>query len=99
MPGFVLAPAAVDDLSEIWLHIAAESAATADRIENQMFEAFERLAQHPGLGHRREDLTDRDVRFWPVESFVIVYLETADEVQIVAVVRGTRDIPTILRFR
>ena len=31
------------------------------------------LGSQPGIGHLREDLTRRPVKFWPVYSYLIVY--------------------------
>ena len=35
--------------------------------------AFARLADNPGIGHAREDLTSGPVKFWPVVSYLVVY--------------------------
>lgn len=69
----MLAPEALQDLEDIWDFIAADNATAADKLEDEFFEAFERLARRPGMGHTRCDLTERDVRFWPVDSYLIVY--------------------------
>ena len=58
-----------------------------------LFAAFERLAALPGLGHRREDLTDRPLRFWTVEAYLVIYRAERTPIEIVAVTRGGRDIP------
>ena len=62
---------------------------------DELFEAFEHLAEWPGSGHTRRDLTQRDVRFWPVRSYLVVYREKAP-LQIVAILHGARDIPSII---
>jgi hypothetical protein len=28
---------------------------------------------HPGMGHRREDLTPCPILFWPVGAYLIIY--------------------------
>jgi hypothetical protein len=38
----------------------------ARHVLGQITKALRFLADTPGAGHRREDLTDEDVRFWPV---------------------------------
>ena len=58
--------------------------------------ACRRLAEHPGIGHRREDLTDKPVRFYPVYSFLIIYDPASYPLAIVRVLRGAQDIVTIL---
>ena len=51
------------------------------------------------MGHTRRDLTDRDVRFWPEGSYLIVYRELPEALQVVAVLHGSRDVPEIMRKR
>jgi plasmid stabilization system protein ParE len=53
----------------------------------------------PGLGHRREDLTDRPLRFWTVDAYLVIYRAERTPIEIVAVTRGGRDIPRLLRHR
>jgi len=61
---------------------------------------LERIADMPGIGHRREDLTPYPVLFWPVGAYLIIYrAEARRPVEIVAVTQGARDIPSFLRRR
>jgi plasmid stabilization system protein ParE len=69
MAGYVLSVAADLDLDEIWEYIAADNIDAADRWIGKLFEACEALARAPGMGHKREDLTDYPVLFWPVGSY------------------------------
>ena len=71
MTSYILAPEALQDLQELWDYIAAENLDAADRVMDTLFAAFERLATMPGLGHRREDLTDRHLRFWTVDAYLV----------------------------
>ncbi len=71
---FVLAPQAALDLVEIWRYIKEETSLTiADRVESAIREKIEFLARTPGAGHSRRDLTDEDVKSFPVHSYLIVY--------------------------
>jgi plasmid stabilization system protein ParE len=63
---------------------------------DELFESFEQLAEWPGSGHARHDLTQRDVRFWAVRSYLVVYREKAAPLQIVAILHGARDIASII---
>lgn len=56
---------------------------------------MERLAEAPGLGHFREDLAPEPVRFWPVYSYLIVYLPDSDPLQVLRVLHGARDVAAI----
>jgi toxin ParE1/3/4 len=99
MAGYELAPEALSDLQSIWDFIAADSPVAADRLVEDFFEAFEQLASWPGMGHRRTDLTNRAVRFWPVRTYLVVYREHPEGVQIAAVLHSSRDIPLLLENR
>jgi plasmid stabilization system protein ParE len=99
MTAYILAPEALQDLQELWDYIATENLDAADRMIDTLFAAFERLAAMPGLGHRREDLTDRPLRFWTVDTYLVIYRAERTPIEIVAVTRGGRDIPRLLRRR
>ncbi len=59
MTGYVLSIDADLDLDENWEYIAADNIGAADRWIEKLFDAFEALARTLGMGHKREDLTDR----------------------------------------
>jgi toxin ParE1/3/4 len=95
----VLSPEALQDAQDIWDFIAANNVAAADTLEDEFFEAFEMLAQRPRMGHTRCDLTEQDVRFWAVGSYLIVYRTSPTELQIIAVLHGARDVAEVIRKR
>jgi plasmid stabilization system protein ParE len=99
MTPYILAPEALQDLQELWDYIATENLDAAGRMIDTLFAAFERLAAMPGLGHRREDLTGRPLRFWTVDAYLVIYRAERTPIEIVAVTRGRRDIPRLLRHR
>jgi plasmid stabilization system protein ParE len=71
---YVLAPQAARDLVEIWRYVKQESSReTADRVESVIRGKFVYLAEFPGGGHWRRDLTEAPVRFFSVYSYLIVY--------------------------
>jgi len=92
-------PDAFADLNDIWEFIALDNIPAADGLENEFFEAFEMLAERPRMGHTRSDLTQRDVRFWPVGSYLIVYRSIRTTLEIVAVLHGARDVAEVIRKR
>ena len=63
MTGYVLGKDTDLDLDEIWEYIAADDVEAADRWTGKLFDAFEALGKAPGMGHKREDLTDYAVLF------------------------------------
>jgi len=96
MSSFRLAPEAARDIEEIWEYIARDSVRAARRVRLGLLAACRRLAQHPGLGHRREDLTDKPVLFWPVYSYFIIYNPATKPLEIVRILHGAQDLPRLL---
>lgn len=96
MSGFRLAPEATQDIDGIWAYLVKESVPAARRVRLALLAACRQLSKHPGLGHRREDLTERPVLFWPVFSYLIIYNPATQPLEIVRVVHGAQDIPRLL---
>ena len=99
MLAYVISPDALQDLQDIWDFIASDNVSAANELQDEFFDAFEKLAQRPQMGHTRPDLTNRDLRFWPVGSYLIVYRKAPSRLQVVAILHGARDIPAIIRER
>lgn len=99
MSKYVLSAGAELDLDEIWEYIASDNIAAADRWVARLFDAFDAIARNPGIGHKRQDLTDLLVFFWPVGAYLILYRIRLERVEIIAVTQGARDIPSFLRQR
>lgn len=99
MSGYVLGIEAQLDLELIWDYIAQDNIDAADRWIDKLFGAFELLADAPGMGHKREDLTDLTVLFWPVGAYLIIYRAQRKPIEIVAVTQGARDVPAFLTER
>ena len=96
---YVVAPEAEDDLRQIWRYLLDSAGlAIANRIQGELVDAFESLADFPGKGHKRPDLTSRGVLFFSVYQYMIAYRRT-DVVEIVAVLHGKRDVARLLRSR
>ena len=96
---FLLTPEAKSDLSEILIGIADSSRGTAERLRSEIYEAFQRLGQSPGIGHYHEELLDRRYRFWNFYSYVVCYAWETKPIQIIAVVHGARDLESFLTRR
>lgn len=92
----VLSPQALEDLDAIWSFLAEESLELADRIDTEIRDAILRLADFPGLGHARQDLTNLPVRFWAIYSYLIVYSLRGGVIEIVRVIHGSRDVPGLI---
>jgi plasmid stabilization system protein ParE len=98
MNGFLIAPAALGDLDEIWDYYATQllNPDVADRVRDEIFEAFHTLAKTPGLGHFRMDLAKESLRFWHVRGYLIIYRSEKHPIEIVRVLHGARDVQAIL---
>lgn len=82
--------------------IAEDSRAAAERVEMEVLATCHRLARHPRMGTKRQDITVLPVRFWTVTKFpnyVIVYRPETIPLQVVAVLHGRRDLKEVLEKR
>jgi antitoxin ParD1/3/4/toxin ParE1/3/4 len=99
MNRFIVAPEAEDDLLGLWRYLVETADfIVADRVQDELLDSFEAIARTPGLGHRRQDLTWRNVFFHRIYQYMIVYRK-GDPVEIIAVLHGKRDIKRNLRAR
>ena len=48
------------------------------------------------IGHVREDLTSRPVRFFSVHSYIIIYSAASRPLSVVRILSGYRDIAVLL---
>jgi toxin ParE1/3/4 len=87
-----LAPQALADLDNIWDHIFKESGnlVAADKLIDAIAERFHLLSEYPRIGRARDDLRP-GVRI-PVGQYVILYIIDDEDVEIVRVCHGRRDI-------
>lgn len=99
MNRYSVASSVEDDLRAIWEYIAEDSHRAADRLLQRFYDEFQHLADNPGSGHLRRDLSTLPLLFWPVGSYLIVYWTLHAEVEILAVVHGARNIPNFLHTR
>ena len=94
MAGYRLTPKAREGFRDILEYLDKRfGAQVAERVLDRLVAAFEFLAERPGTGHRREDLTqDERVLFWSVGLTLIAYRPgSRDPVEILFVERAERD--------
>jgi toxin ParE1/3/4 len=99
MSGFRILPTAEAELDDIWLYIARESGSIdiANRLIDGLTERFFLLALHPRQGRRRDDDLRPGLRSFPLGEYVIVYRMEAEEILILHVLRGSRDIAGLMQ--
>lgn len=96
---FVLTLQAARDLAAIAAHVEREgSSEAAESVVLELVRAFQLLAERPGIGHVRDELsTESTVRFWVVLSYLIAFIPTETPVPILAIAHGSRDPDAIAR--
>ena len=66
------------DVEAIADFITADSLDAAVKVVLALEDTFVLLASRPGIGHAREDLTERPLKFWSVYSYLVVYDPAGD---------------------
>ena len=85
---------AKQDLVDIWGYIAKNNISAADHVLDQIDATCYKLADSPGIGRLREDLS-ADLRSLAVGNYVIFYQRLDDNVVVIRVLHGARNIQQI----
>src|SRR5258708_1065734 len=99
MEKYQLTPEAVSDLLDICDFISQDNPEAANRVEDAVLRACDLLASSPLAGRVRKDLTPLPLRFWvvqPYSMYLIVYDPEKTPLQIIRVLHGGRDLPSVL---
>ena len=92
MKGYELSSEALADLQGIWVYIASDNPAAADALEADIYKACELLAKNPRLGHKRPELTDEPVLFWPVRGqYLVIYQRATQPLKVARILHAARD--------
>jgi toxin ParE1/3/4 len=86
--------AAEQDLLSIWRYIAEDKPQAATRLIRTLDEKCALLAETPQLGPARPDIAP-ELRYFAVGSYLILYREVSNEVEIVRVLHGARNLNAI----
>ena len=84
-------PQAEIDIRSIWDYIAADSVKAADILIDRIERTFDMLAETLLAGRARADLA-KNLRSFPVGSYVIFYIPVSDGVEVGRVMNGRQDI-------
>jgi toxin ParE1/3/4 len=92
-----LAPEVEAELDNIWYYIARESGSVevADRLIDSITHRFFLLASHPYVGRRRDRDLRPSLRSFPVGEYVIIYRIEGEDVMILHVTHGHRDMEAL----
>jgi toxin ParE1/3/4 len=84
------------DIEEISGYLFDLNPVAADRFLDALNDACELLAEHPLIGRQRPTLGDA-LRSFPIGNYIIFYLPTQNEIYIVRVLYGGRDLPRVFQ--
>lgn len=88
---------AIDDLEEIVLYIARDSSKSAMKFHDKIIESALRLEEFPKLGRLIPDkkLKENGFRVIVIEKYLLFYKIYGEEINILRVLRGDRDYPSL----
>ena len=91
-------PEAEAELDDIWYYIATQSSSidAAERMLDAINDQFALLSQHPLLGRSRDDLR-AGLRSITVGEYVVLYRVEHEDVVVLHVLQGRRDIRSVLQ--
>ena len=94
-----IAPEAEAELDDIWYYIAKESGSIeiADRVIDTVTDRFFLLARLPQMGRRRDEDLRPGLRSFVVREYVIIYRLEGEDVLILHMLRGSRDLGALFR--
>ena len=84
-------PRALADLDDIWMHIALDNPAAADRLIDKIGGRNGKLAEHPRLGPARPEIAP-NARMLVIGDYLVLYRVNANDVNIVRVIHGARQL-------
>ncbi|MBC8107006.1 MAG: type II toxin-antitoxin system RelE/ParE family toxin [Anaerolineae bacterium] len=92
----LITPVASLDLVEFGLYIAEDSPTDSERFLAKLEDAMGRLAEFPGMGQMRSELSP-DLRSFPLGNYLIFYLRLNDGITVIRVLHGAGDIRRLFR--
>jgi toxin ParE1/3/4 len=96
MQSVIKSPEAEEDLIDIWLYIAGDSPANADRFLDRLEGMAQKLAHMPGMGKDRLELAPA-LKSFPMDDYVVFYRMTLGGIELVRVLRCSRDVSLIFQ--
>ncbi len=99
MMPYSLTPEAYQDLSDVLTYFSERSAQAAEKLAVNMRHGFELLAEFPDAGRARPEFTQAPVLFWPVGTYFIVYWLKDHQIEVLAILHTSRNLPGLLADR
>lgn len=95
-PQYYLSSVAEQDIDELITYLAQKNSVAAYGLLDALYSAMDQLAENPHLGHLRQDLTDKEVRFWTFKYHYLIIYKAISPIEIVRVLSGYRNICILL---
>ena len=89
-------PLAEEDFREIWRYIAQDNPDAADALLRRIDERLLLYADNPRMGTSRESWSP-GLRSFPVGRYIVFYRIVSEGIELVRVLHGMRDLPSLLR--
>jgi toxin ParE1/3/4 len=87
---------AKNELDNIVKYVAEFNPKAAKKVKAKIIKAAKQLSENPMIGHKREDITAKPLRFWAIYSYAIVYMPIENGIKVVNVISNYRDIKNII---
>ena len=91
MPRIIKSRLAREDYLEIWLYVARDNPAAADRLIRQFDRQLDGLALAPMIGRNEEEYA-RGLRSFPVGNYLIFYRPIEGGIELARLLHAARDI-------
>ena len=91
---YFVSPQAAQDLQDIHDYLFANNPDTADKFLDTIAQKFEMLTNFPNMGRKRDELLT-SLRSFPMDDYLIFYRQVEQEIEIVRVVSGYRDLDAL----
>ena len=94
--GWVLRPAAEDDLSNIWFEsVASWGVEQAERYADGLFALFDLLVEFPEIARERTEISP-PVRIHPSGTHLVIYWQGEQAIEIIRVIHGHQNLTAYL---
>lgn len=95
---FAVTSTAESDYLDIWLYIAQDSVANADRFFDLLQSKHAVIQSQPRIGTPRPDF-GAEVRSYPVAHYTLFYRLQGEQIELLRVLHGARDLPRLFEER
>lgn len=82
------------DLIDNWLYVPEDQPVNADRLLDRLNEAALLLAETPGMGVARPDLSE-GLKSFPVENYILYYRVKLPDLELMRVLSASRDVDSV----